>query len=105
MLDVASTGEYYSIYTINRPFFITDCMTQVELDEAFVPAAQLEEPLEAHNVEALRMWLDTTYKKLFNPTSNDWQCLPILFPLLYLVNMLLPNSTIVRRIFFVFFRI
>ena len=63
MLDVASTGEYYSIYTINRPFFITDSMTQVELDEAFVPAAQLEEPLEAHNVEALRMWLDTTYKK------------------------------------------
>ena len=67
LLDVASTGEYYSIYTINRPFFITDCMAQVELDEAFVPAfvpaAQLEEPLEPHNVEALRMWLDTTYKK------------------------------------------
>ena len=37
---------------------------QVELDEAFVPGAQLEEPLEAHTVEALRMWLDTTYKKV-----------------------------------------
>ena len=32
-------------------------MTQVELDEAFVPGAQLEEPLDAHTVEALRMWL------------------------------------------------
>ena len=32
-------------------------MTQVELDEAFVPGAQLEEPLEAPTVEGLRMWL------------------------------------------------
>ena len=32
-------------------------MTQVELDEAFVPGAQLEESLEAHTVEALHMWL------------------------------------------------
>ena len=38
-------------------------MTQVELNEAFASGAQLEEPLEAHTVEALRMWLDTTYKK------------------------------------------
>ena len=29
----------------------------MQLDEAFVPGAQLEEPLEAHTVEALRMWL------------------------------------------------
>ena len=65
MLDVASIGEYYSIHTINRRFCITDSMThdQVELDEAFVPGAQLEEPLEAHTVDALCMWLDTTYKK------------------------------------------
>ena len=64
MLDVASTGEYYStISTINRQFIITDSMTQVELDEAFVPGAQSEEPLEAHTVEALCTWLDTTYKK------------------------------------------
>ena len=32
-------------------------MTQVELDEAFVLGAQLEEPLEVHTVEALHMWL------------------------------------------------
>ena len=32
-------------------------MTEVKLDEAFVPGAQLEEPLEAHTVETLRMWL------------------------------------------------
>ena len=61
MLDVASTGEYYSIYH-KQAILITDSMTQVELDEAFVPGAQSEEPLEAHTVEALRMWLDTTYK-------------------------------------------
>jgi hypothetical protein len=32
-------------------------MADVELDKAFVPGAQLDEPLEAHTVEALRMWL------------------------------------------------
>ena len=57
MLDVASTEEYYSIYHKQAKIFITDSMTHVELDEAFVPGAQLEEPLEAHTVEALRMWL------------------------------------------------
>ena len=30
---------------------------EVKLDEAFIPGAQLQEPLEAHTVEALRMWL------------------------------------------------
>lgn len=32
-------------------------LTEVELDETVVPGAQLEEPLESHTVEALRMWL------------------------------------------------
>ena len=32
-------------------------MIEVELDEDFVPGAQLEEPLETHTVHALRMWL------------------------------------------------
>ena len=50
--------ENIIVSTINSKKFIT----QVELDEAFVPGAQLEEPLEAHTVEALRMWLDITYK-------------------------------------------
>ena len=55
LLHVISTREYKNLVaTINR---ITDTMSRVELDEAFVPGAQLEEPLEAHTVEALRMWL------------------------------------------------
>ena len=29
----------------------------LELDEEFVPGAKLDEPLKAHTVEALRMWL------------------------------------------------
>ena len=32
-------------------------VTEVELDEEFVPGAKLEEPLEGRTVEALRMWL------------------------------------------------
>ena len=35
----------------------TDDNTEVQLNETFVPGALLEEPLEAHTVEALRMWL------------------------------------------------
>ena len=35
----------------------TTTMTEVELDEEFVPGAKLEEPLEGHTVEGLRMWL------------------------------------------------
>ena len=35
----------------------TTVLVSVELDEEFVPGAKLDEPLEAHTVEALRMWL------------------------------------------------
>ena len=35
----------------------TDNITEVQLDEAFVPGALLEEPLEAHTVEALRIYM------------------------------------------------
>ena len=35
----------------------TTASVTVEMDEAFVPGAQLEEPLEVHRVAVLRMWL------------------------------------------------
>ena len=35
----------------------TTVLVSVELDEEFVPGAKLDEPLEAHTVEDLRMWL------------------------------------------------
>ena len=35
----------------------TTVLVSVELAEEFVPGAKLDEPLEAHTVEALRMWL------------------------------------------------
>ena len=48
---------FYSTLDTSDTTTGTTVFVSIELDEEFVPDAKLDEPFEAHTVEALRMWL------------------------------------------------